>query len=211
MARRPLGFVVVAVAVAGSLLSVWVLLVVVQHAGRPVHDLPPGAVVAGVAGAVASLGGWMLVARSRDGVVLGGALLGLLLVAGVVSLLSVGVLLLLVGGGVSVVLGRAAGRRRAEGRPVAARRAAVAAALVGIGLPLALLVASDGPIVECRNDGVSSRSSLFRGAGGRTSAQSHAATSARAGEATGVSTSGGRIYRYRCVGDELVEFDASDA
>ena len=196
--------------VAGGMVSVWLLVVVVVHAGRPVHDLPTSAVAMGVGGAVGSVIGWTLIARSGDGLVLATALLGLLLVGGVVSLLSIGIVLLLIGGGVAVVVGRAAGRRRAEGRPVPARQAALVAALVGLGLPVAALVAADGPIVSCHEDGASTSSSLFRS----SSAGSGSGTTALEEEGTGTTgaiVQGGRAYRYRCAGDELVEFEASDA
>ena len=204
-------------AVAGAALSAWLLVVVVQHAGRAVYDLPRTAVVLGVIGALASAGGWALIARSADGVVpLLAALLATLLVAGIAALLSIGVLLLLVGGGVAVVLGRIAGRRRAEGRPVDGRRAALVAGLVGLGLPLAALAAADGPVVTCLDGGVRTSSSIFRaGSSGSGSGSSFVSgvgsPPAEPGESSGSFTSGGRLYRYRCLGTELVEFGAFDA
>ena len=195
------------VALAGGVLSAWLLVLVVVHAGRPVHDLPVVAVVMGVGGALASGAGWALIARSNDPVLLSSAMLGLLLVGGVVSLLSIGILLLLIGCGVAVVLGRVAGRRRAEGRPVAGRQAVAAAALVGLGLPVAALVAADGPVVKCQTNGVSTSSSLFRS----SSSSSGSGTSSVSGDSTGAIVQGGRAYRYRCAGDQLVEFDATDA
>ena len=204
------------VAFAGILLSAFLLVLVVIHAGRPEHDLPASAVALGVAGAVASAAGWALIARSGDGFLLAVALLGLLLVAGVVSLLSIGLLLLLVAGGAAVVVGRVAGRRRIEGRPVAARRAAAVAALVGLGLPVVALVATDGPVVRCHVNGVSTSSSLFRSSdsssgSGRSRATSITSGEERGGESTGAIVQGGRAYRYRCAGTELVEFEAGDA
>ena len=202
--------------VAGGMLSAWLLVLVVIHAGRPVHDLPASAVAMGIGGAVGSAVGWALIARSGDGLLLAAALLGLLLVAGVASLLSIGIVLLLIGGGVAVVVGRVAGRRKVEGRPVAVRQAVAAAALVGLGLPVAALVAADGPVVRCQTNGVSTSSSLFRSSGsgsssgsGTTSMTSEA--DAGSGASAGAIVQGGRAYRYRCAGDELVEFEASDA
>lgn len=196
------------VAVAGGVLSLWLLVLVVIHAGRPVHDLPAGAVVMGVAGALGSAAGWALIARSNDPMLLAAAFLALLLVGGVVSLLSVGALLLLIGCGVAVVLGRVAGRRRAEGRPIDARQAVVAAGLVGFGLPISALVAADGPVVRCLVDGVSTSSSIFRSS---SSSSSTGTSMSSGGVSTGEIVQGGRAYRYRCAGGELVEFDASDA
>ena len=203
---------VVFAAVVGMVLSAFLLVLVVVHAGRPEHDLPPSAVAMGVAGAVASAAGWALIARSGDGFLLAVALLGLLLVAGVVSLLSIGLLLLLVGAGAAVVVGRVAARRRVEGRPVSGRRAVAVAALVGLGLPVVALVATDGPVVRCHVNGVSTSESLFRSS---SSGSGSGGTSMSGGgpgnESTGAIVQGGRAYRYRCVGAELVEFEARDA
>jgi hypothetical protein len=206
------------VALLGGLLSAWLGVVVVVHAGRPVHDLPVSAVVIGLAAALAAVVGWVLVGRSGDGVLLSAALLGLLLVGGVAALMSIGILLLLVGGAVAVVLGRVAGRRRSEGRPVDVRRALLAGALVGLGLPVAAIAAADGPIVECHTNGTSGSESIFRSGGssgsssGSGSSFSSLAEGDRSGTtSSGVMSSGGRAYRYRCAGDELVEFEATDA
>ena len=210
--------VVAGAALVGGVLSAWLGVLVVVHAGRPVHDLTLTAIVLGVGGALAAIVGWALIARSGDAVLLGAALLGLLLVAGVVSLLSIGIVLLLAGSGVAVVLGRVAGRRRAEGRPVPVRRAIATGALVGVGLPVAALAAADGPVVQCHTNGVSSSESIFRpssssSAGGWSGSSGSGTTtmSAEGATGTGMIVQGGRAYRYRCLGDELVEFDATDA
>lgn len=199
---------VVFAAVAGVALSAWLLVLVVVHAGRSVHDLPVSAVVMGVGGAIGSAIGWALIGWSGDGLLLAAALLALLLVGGIVSLLSVGAVLLLMGVGVAVAVGRAAGRRRADGRPVDARRALVVGALVGLGLPIAALVATDGPVVRCQVGGVSASESLFRSSGSGSSSGSSMGSGANA---TGQIVQGGRAYRYRCAGTELVEFEAGDA
>jgi hypothetical protein len=208
-------FVVRAASAVGVAVSLWLLVVVVQHAGRAVYDLPKGAVVAGIVGALASITGWALIARSDDGgVLLLSALLGVLLVGGVAALLSIGILLLLIGGGVSVVLGRVAGRRRAEGRPVSMRAAVAVAALVGFGLPIAALAAADGPVVRCLDDGVATSSSVFRqgssGSGSSSSGGDGSMPPLEPGEHMGAFGNGSRSYRYRCVGRELVEFYAFD-
>lgn len=189
------------------------VVVVVQHAGRPVYDLPTGAVVVGVLAALASIVGWGLVARSGDPLFLGGAVLGLLLVGGVAALLSVGVLLLLAALALATVIGRAAGRRRAEGRHQSTRLAILAAALVGLGLPIAAGVAADGPRVRCLRDGVATSSSIFRGGSSVSGGSGESIAEpldAGPAEHRGSFGSGGRTYAYRCVGTELVEFRAFD-
>ena len=200
------------VGLAGGVLSGLLLVLVVVHAGRPEHDLPRSAVTMGIGGAVGSAVGWALIARAGDALLLAAALLGLLLVGGVVTLLSIGIVVLLLGGGVAVAVGRAAGRRRAEGRPVDVRMALAVAALVGLGLPVAALVAADGPVVRCHTNGASTSSSLFRSSSsGSTTGSGTTSMTGDAGGSTGAIVQGGRAYRYRCAGTELVEFEAGDA
>jgi hypothetical protein len=194
----------------GAALSVLLGVLVVQHAGRAVYDLPATAVLLGVGGAVVSAIGWVVVVRSGDLLVLGAAGFALLLVGGVAALLSIGIVLLLMGAALGVVLGQAAGRRRAGGGSLPALAMGVAAAGVGLGLPFAALAASDGPVVRCLRDGVSTSSSIFRTGSGSSSASSSASGSASAeGGQSGTVIQGGRTYRYRCAGTDLVEFEAS--
>jgi hypothetical protein len=182
--------------------SAWLLVVVVLHARREVYDLPAGAIAVGVLAAVFAIGGWATIAVARDGVLLLGVVCALLLVAGVVSILSIGVLLLLAGVALATLTGRLA-----QGRP-RIDVATLARAVVGAGLafPIAALVAADGPVVECRADGgVSTRSSIFRG-GSTVSAGQASSSTARDQTSEGTMTNGNRTYTYRCSDGRLVEF-----
>jgi hypothetical protein len=189
------------IVVVGSAMGVvpsgWLAAVVVQHAGQPVYDLPGYAVAIGLVGAVAALAGWVLVAWRGDGVGLGAVLTAVLALAGVLALMSIGILLLAAAGVLTMLLIRAAARRPV---PVSVRSALGAAVLVGLGLPALALVAADGPVVECLDNGVSGSSSFFRqsstssgatstssiSAGGRAAAPSPtaAASTATAARAT---------------------------
>jgi hypothetical protein len=183
----------------GVACSAWLLVTIVRHAGQAVYDLPPSAVLLGVGAAIGAVVGWSAIARSGDGVLLLGVLVAVLLVAGVVSILTIGALLLLGGAALATLVGRLA-----RGRPRIDTRTLAAAVLgAGLAFPIAALVASDGPVVECRDDGgVSVRGSVFRGGG-----SSVGAGDASASETTGSMTAGGRTYTYRCSDGRLVEFD----
>lgn len=195
---------------AGVVLAGWLAWVVVDHAGKEVYDLPRSAVVIGLAGAGAAAAGWLLVAWRRDGLVLGATLASLLLVAGVLALMSIGILLL-IGFGASVVfLIRRAARRD---RPVSTGFLLAAAVLVGIGLPAAGLVARSDPVVTCLPNGAAGSSSIFRPSGSGSSsgmAVSGSAADGSGGGTSGEISAGDRHYRYRCEGDQLVEFEVED-
>jgi hypothetical protein len=86
------------------------------------------------------------------------------------------------------------------------RRALAGGLLVAVGLPVAGLVASDGPLVRCRPDGVSTSSTIFRGS--PLSSGSGSSSGPGAGDADGGFSTGGRTYTYRCEGGRLVDFEA---
>lgn len=202
---------------AGIALAGWLMVKVVDHGEQLVYDLPRWAVALGVAGAVSAIAGWCVVAWRRDGIVLGAALTALLLVAGVISIFSIGILLLIAFAVAVTVLARQASSR-GQGVPVGL--AFAAAALVGLGLPAVALVAASDPVVTCFPGGAGGSSSMFRpggsdsGGGTASGSSSSASVSGSAesdrGVTTGEMTSGGRRYRYRCEGVRLVEFRAED-
>jgi hypothetical protein len=188
---------------AGAAVSAWLAVLVAMHGAEAVYVLRPTAVVIGVLGGVAAMAGWGIVAWRRDGVVLGAVLAGCLVVAGVLSILSVGILV--IPAAIATIIGV---QRVAQRRPPEDERALVpwiplAVALVASGLPAAALVAADGPSVSCREHGVVTRSSIF-GSSGNFSSSSRA--NAAGNVSTGTFTTDGRTYRYRCVGTHLEEF-----
>ncbi|HVF32578.1 MAG TPA: hypothetical protein VM933_06035 [Acidimicrobiales bacterium] len=180
-------------AVAGTVLAGWLLATVVRHGDDEVYDLPAWAVALGVAAALAGIVGWALVIRSRGWLGVGVAVLGAVIVTSVVVLPILG-MLLFVGGIVAMA-------RTAQGRPD--RSALTGGLLVAVGLPLAAVVAADGPVVECHADGngVTTSSSLFR--------SSSSGTGSGTSDGDGVLESGGRRYTYRCEGGVLVHFSRS--
>ena len=171
-------------------LAGWLVATVLRHAGEAVYDLPPWAVVLGVGAALVSFVGWALVIRSRGWLGASVAVVGTLIVASVVVLPILGVLLL-VGGVVALA-------RSTQGAPD--RRALVGGLVVAVGLPVAALVASDGPVVRCHADGrgVSTSSSIFR--------PSSSSSGSGSATADGVFVGGDRRYTYRCEDGELVDF-----
>jgi hypothetical protein len=188
------------VAAAGMVLTGWLIATVVRHGGDVLYDLPSWAVAVGAGAAAVAFIGWMVIIRTTGWTGIAVAVIGALVVAsiGVIPILGV---LLFVGGMVWM-----AGSAQAKSD----RRGLAGGLLVAIGLPLAGLVASDGPIVRCRPDGVSTSSSIFRDAGGSSGSGSSGAGVTSAGLAPGATqgqlSSGGRTYTYRCEGDRLVEF-----
>lgn len=202
---------------AGIALAGWLVVKVVDQGGQLVYDLPRWAVALGVAGAACAIAGWCVVAWRRDGIVLGAALTALLLAAGIISIFSIGILLLIAFAVAVTVLARRASSR---GESVPVGLAFTAAALVGLGLPAVALVAASDPVVTCFPGGVGGSSSMFRSGGGDSGSGTSSGSSSSAsisgsaesdgGVTIGEMTSGGRRYRYRCDGVRLVEFRAED-
>lgn len=195
------------VGVAGLALTAWLLFVVVDHARQPVYDLPGFAVALGVAGALAAAAGFALVVRRRDGIVLAAALTTLLLFGAVLTLFSIGILLLIAFAISCIAVARSALRRE---HPVPVGAALAAAVLVGLGVTAAALVAGSARAVTCLTGGASTSSSIFRSASGGSSGSSMSVSGSAANASEGESTIGSRRYRYRCEGDRLVEFEADD-
>jgi len=197
-------------------LAGWLGIRVVDHGGEVVYDLPRWAVALGVVGAVSAIAGWGVVAWRRDGIVLGAALTALLLAAGIISIFSIGIVLLIAFAVAATVVARRASGR-GQGVPVA--MAFAAGALVGLGLPAVALVAASDPVVTCLPGGAGGSSSMFRFGGGGSGATSSGSSSSASisgsaetdgGVTTGEMTTGGRRYRYRCEGVRLVEFKSED-
>lgn len=181
------------VAAAGAILTVWVGGLIGVHAGQEVYDLPAWAVVLGVVAAGAALGGWVLVLTSDGWTAVAVAVVGALTVASVGVMPIIGVLAFV--GGLVWMAGAA--QRRSD------RRGLAGGLLVAFGLPVAALVATDGPLVRCRADGVSTSSSVFRGSESGTGS----GTSSAGRTTEGTLTAGDRTYTYRCAGDRLVDFE----
>jgi hypothetical protein len=181
------------VAAAGIVLSGWVLATVLRHSGQEVYDLPGWAVALGAGAALVAAVGWMVVIRTSGWTGVAVAVVGAFTVASVGVMPIIGVLAFV--GGMVWMAG--AVQRRPD------RRGLAGGLLVAVGLPVAALVATDGPIVRCRDDGVSTSSSLFRGNDSSTGS----GTSSEGGVTDGSIRSGDRTYTYRCAGDRLVRFE----
>lgn len=204
------------VGIAGITLNGWLAIRVVDHGEQVVYDLPRWAVALGLVGAGCAIVGWCVVAWRGDGILLGAALTALLLVAGIISIFSIGFLLLLAFAvSVAVLARRVSGR--AEKVPTGL--ALATAALVGLGLPAVALVAASDPVVTCLPGGAGGSTSMFRSGGGDSGGTSSGSSSAASisgsfesdgGATTGEMTNGGRRYRYRCEGTRLVEFESED-
>jgi hypothetical protein len=179
-----------ALAAGGMVLAGWLVATVLRHGGKAVYDLPSWAVALGVVAALGSFVGWALVIRSRGWLGVGVAVVGSLIVASIVSIPVIGVLLLV--GGVALMA------RSSQSRPD--RLGLAGGLLVALALPVAAVVAADGPVVECHADGsISTSSSLFRPSSSGTGS----------GDAVqGRLDQGGRHYTYRCAGGRLVRFTA---
>ena len=195
-----------AIGALGALASLALLVLVLQHAADAAYVLPPQAVVIGVAGALAATAGWLIVAWRRDGLFIGAVLAGLLVVGGLLSIFSVGILV--IPAAIAAVIGV---RRVADRRPADAPRLTpwlpLAVVLVGVGLPAAALAAADGPAVECREHGVAIRSSAFepnRSWGSSGEAESDGRVT------TGTAETGSHTFRYRCEGGRLTELERID-
>jgi hypothetical protein len=174
---------------------------VVVRANEAVYLLPPVAVAVGVGGALAAAVGWAIVAWRGEAVLVAAALTGVLAIGGLLSILSVGILV--VPGAIGAVLGvmRVVRRRPPEAPPLTPWLP-LATVLVGIGLPAAGLVAAQQPAVSCRERGVAVHSSVF--------AQSRSwgaswATDGNVNEST--ADIGDASYRFRCAGTQLTEFE----
>lgn len=178
-------------------LAGWLLATVVRHGGQAVYDLPRWAVALGTGAALVAFVGCAVIIRSEGWTGVGVAVAGSVIVASIGVMPVIGVLLFVV----ALVWMAGATQRAAD------RRGLAGGLLVALGLPVAALVVTDGPLVECRPDGVSTSSSLFRG----TESSTGSGTSTEGGTTKGTITSGDRTYTYRCDGGRLVDFEARDS
>ena len=190
--RRAVAVAVRVAAVAAMALSAWLLVTVWRHGTEPVHDLPRWATTVGMAAAQAAFIGSAAIVWNGQPAALAVAVLGALILASIVVIPVLG-MLLLVGGLVWMARSR---------QGALDRRALGAGLVVAVGVPVAALVAADGPLVECHENGVSSSSSIFRPSGSGSGSGSS--------EGDGELTSGGRHFTYRCDGDRLLHFSRQD-
>lgn len=121
-------------------------------------------------------------------------------VIGVLTILSIGVVLL----AISLALGSvAATRLTVDG---SGRAAAAGGALLGLGVPVLAVVAMSGPLVECELGGARVQGNLFLGF------ESGSGGGEGAGSPDGRTSSGSTHgetyeYTYRCQDGKLVDFD----
>lgn len=176
----------------------------VDHASQEVYAIPRWGVGLTLGLLALSIFGCGLIVWSRQAgfsaVVLGGAALGVL---GLLAIFSFGLLALVIASGLLgwAAAGRWPGRRRG--------RAAVGAVLAGAPLPLLVVFAMGGPLVDCDADGSSSEENLFMGvaSGGGSTISSGSATRAPGGTESGHAQGGGYEYSYACRGEKLVRFN----
>lgn len=191
--RKPVGYLLVAV-VAG-VLALWSATVAVRHGRQPVYDMPPAAVVLAAAGtALAVIGAGGMIAVRRHDVALLSGLVALALILGVLTLFSVGVLFILVGGGLVIVLAR----RASGGGPWAAASGVAMAA----GVAITALVALQPPMVSCLSNGTRISSSIWSGG----TATGSGTSSTGPGYSTGTFIRGSTTYSFTCRAGRLVEF-----
>ena len=187
-----MGYLLAAAVIA--LVAVWLAVVTLRHWGRPEYAVPAPAVMAAVAGAALSILGaaGMVVVRRHD-VALLGALVATTALVGILSMFSVGLLLLLTSVGLAVVLGR-----RSSG---SGPWAALSGVAMAVGAVVAAIVASQPPVVTCEDSGVRTSGAIWSGG-----SSSHGSAGGSEGLVTGAVTQGGATYSFKCLGDELVEF-----
>jgi hypothetical protein len=173
--------------------------VFLDHGREEIYAIPGWALVLGVALAGAAIAGCVVAATSDHPVFALAALLTVALtVAGVVSIFSVGLLLLALAAGVAVVAARMA----------QSSQATIGAVLVGFAVPLLALFALSGPVVECGHDGSSSGENLFMAFGsGSDSGSSGTVASAPGGDGSGSASGPGYAYTFECRDSELVAFE----
>jgi hypothetical protein len=177
--------------------------VVLDHAGQDVYGIPGWGV--GVTIALSSLvllgAGAILWSRqpALSAVVLVGAALGAF---GVVAMLSIGPFALIPAGG--LLWWASAHRWTGPHRT----RATVGAALAGAPLPVLVVFAMAGPLVECAANGSSSGENVFMALGSSGGSGTSVATSSSSLDATagGHASGDGYEYSYECRDGRLVRF-----
>jgi hypothetical protein len=187
-----LGGAVVVVAVAMALRTI-------ARAGEPVYDLPAIAVVTVcVAAAVAVCGAVGMMRTRQPAVAFSSALVTLLFLVGLLTILSIGIVLLL--GAVAVVV--VVGRRAAPNIDPAAVLSGV---VLSVGLVPDLVVSTKPPIVECSDGGVLTNSRAWWGGSSDGSVSGSGASSAD-DIMSGTIAVGSHNYSYTCRDGRLVAF-----
>jgi hypothetical protein len=201
-ASRARGALVAVPVLAGA---VYCAAVVVDHASKAVYAVPGWGLAMTVVLLCLALVGCGLVVMSRrpgfSAVVLAGVALGVL---GLLAITSIGMFALLLA---CALLGWAGfDGWHGDGRG----QAAVGAMLAGAPLPLLVIFAIAGPLVDCDRNGVTSGENFFvslKSSGGSASAWSGSATSDTTGAFNGRSAGSGYEYSYVCRDGRLVHFD----
>jgi hypothetical protein len=175
--------------------------VTLAHSRNDVYRLPGAAVATVVAaGVIATLAaaGLVIVPRPRGAIVI--ALVAGLLVAGVATMFSIGLLLLpaAVVSAFAVVPAMRGGGRRAWAL------ALLCGIPLGAGLVAVAIVSIQPPLVRCDSGSVTESERDWWGGGSGTSSGTGWITPA--GDTHGTITAGGRTYRYACRGSDLVSF-----
>lgn len=141
--------------------------------------------------------GASVLAVSRNGdVVLLSATASMLMIVAVLTLFSVGILVLLLAVVTLVLLGRRTSGRRGLTVPLVAGPAAA------VGLAVLLVIWVQPPLVECHEHGASASSRPWWSSGNGTGEVSASGASVATGS---IETPSGR-YVYRCDGRTLIEF-----
>lgn len=199
------GVAAMAVIVAGLVVAVAAAAITVDHAQDEVYGIPGwGVTLVVVLAVLAVVGGAALLTsrQSRFGAVVLAA--SAFLAFGVLAIFSVGLLALLIGGGLLAW---------ALSRPWPGKhkgRAAVGAALVGGALPLLVIVAAGGPVVNCGAQSSGSGENLFMAlspGAGEGGVNESSSTSGIDGDGGGSAKGEGYEYSYECRDGELVSFD----
>ena len=181
--------------VASAVAAVYALSRSLRGAGTAYYDVPPVAVIVVFVAALLAAAGVGLMRRGYGGRI---ALLSMVAAAlgvfGVLSLFTIGLLLLLVDLSVLLALGRAMGNRD----PRSAAIAALSGAALGVSLVTLLLAATRPPVVECLPGGAQMSSGAQHASG--------SAVGTGPGASSGTMTEDGVTIHYTCQDGRLVEF-----
>lgn len=170
------------------------------HAGQEVYAIPGWGVMLTVALMFIGLAGAALVAWSRQPAYAAGILAGTALGAfGLLAILSIGIFILAVAAG---LLGWTLRRPWTGPRRGAAAAGAV---LAGVALPVLLVLALSGPVVDCGPQGTSAGENLFMALGNDESEAE--SSDSPGGPETGRARGETYEYTFTCQDGQLTEFD----
>jgi hypothetical protein len=191
---------------AAALITLLELRVVttIAHARHPVYQLPQAAVITVVAaGVVATLAavGMTLVPRPRAAVMV--ALVAGLAMAGIATVLSIGLLLL----PVAIVTAFALVPMLRGARPRDWGLALLCGVPLGAGLVAVAIVSTQPPLLRCAPGTITESQRAWWGSGTGTSSGTDWIAPAQG--APGTITVGSQTVRYTCRGTRLVGFSAS--